>query len=67
MSREFAFFEISFKKIEVVIGDNLSDLFPIICAIVDFAQLDEHTDADVQLTGFIFLISRSANITAASL
>ena len=39
----------------------------IIRAVVDFAQLDEHADTDVQFAGFVFLLSRSANITAASL
>ena len=39
----------------------------IIAAPINFPQLDEHAGPDVQFTGFIFGVGRSANITSTAL
>ena len=39
----------------------------IVCAAIDVPQLNKHTDADVQLTGFILGVGRAPDIAAASL
>ena len=39
----------------------------IVTASIDFPQLDEHTGPDVQFSGFIFGVGRSADIASAAL
>ena len=39
----------------------------VVAALVDLPQLDENAGADVQFSGFVFGVGRSANITAPAL